>query len=307
MNATATTTALGLSAAIIWGAADFAGGIGARYLRVYWLLAISHASSLIALVLLANFDHQPLPDARILTYGLISGLAGGIALLVFYYALSLGSMGTTAAVTGLLTAALPVIFSLTTIGAPSHRQLAGFVLAAGAIWLISSPSSSSEQVVEGQRKKLVLAVISGVGFGIFLIALREANGGGLLWPLAASRVGSLILAVGGGLILSRGHYIAEPEQPASSERQSPTVIQQTIRRRGMIGIGLALIAGAFDTGGNFFFVAATRIGRLDVAAVLASLYPASTILLAVWLLKERTNRRQALGMTAALVAVALIS
>ncbi|MES2220133.1 MAG: EamA family transporter, partial [Acidobacteriota bacterium] len=182
MSATATTTVLGLSAAIIWGAADFSGGVGARYLRVYWFLAISHASSLIALVLLANLLHQPIPDERILTYGLISGLAGGIALLVFYYALSLGSMGTTAAVTGLLTAALPVIFSLATIGAPSHRQIAGFVLAAGAIWLISSPSSSNEQVVEDQRKKLVLAVISGIGFGIFLIALREANGGGLLWP-----------------------------------------------------------------------------------------------------------------------------
>lgn len=298
MTATATTTVLGLSAAIIWGAADFCGGLGARYLRVYWLLAISHASSLVALVLLADLLHQPLPDARILTYGLISGLAGGIALLVFYYALSLGSMGTTAAVTGLLTAALPVLFSLATIGAPSHRQVAGFFLAAGAIWLISSPSSSNHQVVEDQRKKLALGVISGIGFGIFLIALREANGGGLLWPLAASRVGSLALAIAGGLILSRGQFVVEPEPQATST---------SIRRRVLIGIALALIASAFDTGGNFFFVAATRIGRLDVASVLSSLYPASTILLAVWLLHERTNRRQALGMTAALVAVALIS
>ena len=298
MSATATTTVLGLTAAIIWGAADFSGGIGARYLRVYWLLAISHASSLIALVLLADLLHQPLPDARILTYGLISGVAGGIALLVFYHALSLGSMGTTAAVTGLLTAALPVVFSLATIGAPSHRQIAGFLLAAGAIWLISSPSSLNQQVVHDQRKKLVLAVISGIGFGIFLIALREANGGGLLWPLAASRVGSLVLAVGGGLILSRGRFMAEPESGSTAT---------TMRRRLWIGIGLALVAGAFDTSGNFFFIAATRIGRLDVASVLSSLYPASTILLAVWLLHERTNRRQAIGMTAALVAVALIS
>ena len=300
MTATTTTTVLGLTAAIIWGAADFSGGIGARYLRVYWLLAISHASSLIALVLLADLLHQPIPSERILTYGLIAGLAGGTALLVFYYAISLGNMGTTAAVTGLLTAALPVLFSLTTIGAPSRRQLGGFVLAAGAIWLISSPSSSNEQVVEGQRKKLVLAVISGIGFGIFLIALREANSGGLLWPLAASRVGSLSLAITGGLILSRDRFIVEPNPQTASR-------QKTIRKRRLIGIGLALVAGAFDTSGNFLFVAATRIGRLDVAAVLASLYPASTILLAVWLLKERTNRRQALGMAAALVAVALIS
>jgi drug/metabolite transporter (DMT)-like permease len=307
MSATATTTVLALSAAIIWGAADFSGGIGARYLRVYWLLAISHTSSLIALVLLAEALHQPIPGERILAYGLIAGLAGGTALLVFYYALSLGNMGTTAAVTGLLTAALPVLFSLTTIGAPSHRQIAGFVLAAGAIWLISSPSRSNEQVVEGQRKKLALAVISGIGFGIFLIALREANGGGLLWPLAASRVGSLSLAILGGLILSRGRFVVEPDPRTSPSSRSSIFLQRISRRRWLIGIGLALVAGAFDTSGNFFFVAATRIGRLDVAAVLSSLYPASTILLAVWLLHERTNRRQALGMTAALVAVALIS
>ncbi|MHB1937769.1 MAG: EamA family transporter [Acidobacteriaceae bacterium] len=307
MTATATTTVLGLTAAFIWGAADFSGGIGARYLRVYWLLAISHASSLIALVLLANLLHQSLPDTRILAYGLVSGLAGGIALLVFYYALSLGSMGTTAAVTGLLTAALPVVFSLTTIGAPSRRQLAGFVLAAGAIWLISSPSISSVKAVEGQRKKLALAAISGVGFGTFLIALREANSGGLLWPLAASRVGSLTLAIAGGLIFCRGRFTAEPEPHTLSSSQSSTSMRKFISQRWVIGMALALIAGAFDTSGNFLFVAATRIGRLDVAAVLCSLYPASTILLAAWLLKERTNRRQAVGMTAALVAVALIS
>lgn len=307
MTATATTTILGLSAAIIWGAADFSGGIGARYLRVYWLLAISHASSLIALVVLAELFHQPIPGTRILIYGLVSGLAGGTALLVFYYALSLGSMGTTAAVTGLLTAALPVLFSLTTIGAPSRRQLVGFVLAAGAIWLISSPSTSNQQVVEGQRKKLVLASISGVGFGIFLIALREANSGGLLWPLAASRVGSLSLAIMAGLIGSRGRFLVDPAPQAIPPSLSSSSMQKAFRSPWMIGIGLALVASACDTSGNFLFVAATRIGRLDVAAVLSSLYPASTILLAVWLLKERTNRRQALGMTAALVAVALIS
>jgi|SRR6185437_495475 len=298
MTATATTTVLGLAAAIIWGAADFSGGMGARYLRVYWLLAISHGSSLIALVLIANQLHQPVPSERILAYGLVSGLAGGMALLVFYYALSLGSMGTTAAVTGLLTAALPVLFSLATIGAPSGRQIAGFVLAAGAIWLISSPSGSNQQVVEGQRKKLALATIAGIGFGIFLIALREANGGGILWPLAASRVGSLALAILGGLILSSDRFTVD------RDAQTDAIPR---RKLWLIGIGLALISSVFDTSGNFLFVAATRIGRLDVAAVLSSLYPASTILLAIWLLHERTNRRQAVGMTAALVAVALIS
>ncbi|MGH9616670.1 MAG: EamA family transporter [Acidobacteriaceae bacterium] len=311
MTATAATSVLGISAALIWGAADFAGGLGARYLRVYWLLAISHGASLVALLLIASLLHQPRPDERILAFGLISGFAGGTALLVCDYALSLGSMGTTAAVTGLLTAALPVAFSLTTIGAPSARQLGGFVLAAGAIWLISSPSGPGKSPVEAQGKKLVLAVVAGVGFGVFLIALRLANSGGILWPLAASRVGSLTLAIAGGFLFSRDHFMQPQASLAPISRsvaqELNTSRQKDISRPWKIGIALALLSSLCDTGGNFFFVAATRIGRLDVAAVLSSLYPASTILLAMWLLKERTSRRQAIGMAAALVAVALIS
>ena len=309
MNAAATTSVLGLTSALIWGAADFSGGIAACYLRVYWLLVISHVSSLAVLLLLAVLMHQVRPDAHILGWGLLSGLAGGIALLTFYYALSLGGMGITAAVTGLLTAALPVVFTMATIGAPSHRQLAGFVLAAGAIWLISSQPSQNAEAAGEQRKKFALAMISGLGFGTFLIALRQANGGGLLWPLAASRVGSLALALGGGLLFSRGRFTVEAggkPLAASAEIPSPARWKNS-PKRWQIGVALALLASACDTGGNFFFVAATRTGRLDVAAVLASLYPASTILLAIWLLKERTSPRQALGMSAALVAVALIS
>lgn len=292
MTAAAVTSALGLTAAAIWGVADFSGGIAARHLRVFWMLAISHAFSFACLLLLADGLHLARPDAHILLLGFWSGLAGGIALLTFYHALSLGEMGITAALTGLLTAALPVVFTLLTIGRPSDRQLAGFGLAAVAIWLISVQTRSEKKVDSLERTRIVLAVISGLGFGAFLIFLRQANGGGLIWPLAASRVGSLILAVGGGLIFSRRHFIAGAGAS---------------RGRWKIGVALALLASACDTGGNFFFIAATRAGRLDVASVLASLYPASTILLAVWLLKERTTLRQGVGMAAALVAVGLIS
>ncbi len=292
MTAAATTSLLGLSAAAIWGASDFSGGVAARHLRVFWLLVISHCFSLVCLLLLAAELRQTRPDAHILLLGLFSGLAGGTALLTFYHALSLGEMGITAALTGLLTATLPVVFTLVTVGSPSRRQLAGFALAAVAIWLISTQSGAAEKN-SGTRKRIGLAIISGFGFGLFLIFLQQANGGGLIWPLAASRVGSLALALGGGLLFSRHRFTADA---------SPGT-----RIRWKLGVGLALLAGACDTTGNFFFVAATKIGRLDIAAVLASLYPASTILLAAWLLKERTSARQAAGMVAALAAVVLIS
>ena len=143
----------------------------------------------------------------------------------------------------------------------------------------------------------MLAVISGVGFGIFFIALRQANRGGLIWPLAAARVGSLSLALGGGLLFSRNRFTVDATTPKSLRPQAVW----------KIGVALSLLAGMCDTSGNLFFVEATRTGRLDVAAVLASLYPASTILLAAWLLKERTSLRQYVGMASALVAVVLIS
>jgi drug/metabolite transporter (DMT)-like permease len=293
MTPAVVTSVLGLSSAVIWGVADFSGGIAARHLRVFWMLAISHAFSLVCLVVLGGGLHIAIPNTHILLFGFWSGLAGGIALLTFYHALSLGEMGITAALTGLLTAALPVVFTLVTVGRPSDRQMVGFGLAAVAIWLISTQNRKVENKADRlARTRMTLAVISGLGFGAFLIFLRQANGGGLIWPLAASRVGSLILAVGGGLIFSRTHFIAGAGAS---------------RGRWKIGVGLALLASACDTGGNFFFIAATRVGRLDVASVLASLYPASTILLAVWLLKERTTLRQGVGMAAALVAVALIS
>lgn len=302
MTLATATSMLALSSAVIWGAADFSGGIAARYLRVFWLLAISHAFSLSFLLLFAWLFHQGIPGGHVLAWGLCAGFAGGLALLTFYHALALGDMGTTAAISGLLSAALPVLFTLVTIGAPTGRQILGFAIAAAAIWLISTQPSKDQADSRhpASQKKLVLAIVSGVGFGIYFIALRLANSGGLIWPLAASRIGSLTMAVGGGLLFSRDRFAAsKPANSASAVSYS--------RTPGKTGAALAVLAGVCDTTGNILFIAATRIGRLDIAAVLASLYPASTILLAAWRLKERTSPRQAVGMAAALVAAVLIS
>ncbi|HET9088390.1 MAG TPA: EamA family transporter, partial [Acidobacteriaceae bacterium] len=285
------------------GAADFSGGIAARYLRVFWLLAISHAFSLTCLLLFGLTFHEVLPHGNVLVWGLCAGVAGGLALLCFYQALALGDMGATAAISGLLSAALPVLFTLATIGAPTRRQLLGFGLAAAAIWLISTQPEKSKSGIARTplaRRRLSFAIISGIGFGIFFIALRLANSGGLIWPLAASRVASMSVAVCGGLVFSRKHFTV-----SRNEASSPDAIRA--RAPWKEGVALAVLAAICDTAGNVLFVAATRTGRLDIAAVLASLYPASTILLAAWLLNERTSARQAAGMAAALVAVALIS
>lgn len=322
MSATTLTVVLGLSAAVIWGAGDFSGGMSARRLPVLPVIAIAHGFSIVCLLGLVWFLHQPAPTGMLFGWGVIAGVANGCALLAFYRALSLGNMGVTAALSGLLTAALPVLFSLMTIGAPLPRQQVGLALAAVAIWLIGSqpkanPNDASPQQQKHQRQQWILSMVAGVGFGIFLITMKLANPSGVLWPLVTGKIGSLSIVLPGLLFVtvfhrkrsrSESHDVGHDAGHARDvdETRAPLPAQRGMSSNLRLGVMLALLAGTFDTSGNFLFVLATRVGRLDIAAVLSSLYPASTILLAAWLLHERASKRQTLGMASAVLAVVLI-
>jgi len=225
-------------------------------------------------------------------------VAGGVGLTAFYIALSRGAMGAAAAVSGLLAAAVPAVVSSAMEGAPRALTLAGFGMAAAAIWMIAAGDSPENQ--DSYGGSLALAAFGGVAFGLYFVALRMANPLGLVAPMAIARCGSLAVC---GLLLG-----AMAIRGATSERQT----QRTLRTpRFAKGVGpllpWALGVALMDTGGNVMFVAATRLGRLDVAAVLASLYPAGTILLAAWHLHERPTRRQVAGMATALAAVVMIA
>jgi drug/metabolite transporter (DMT)-like permease len=162
----------------------------------------------------------------------------------------------------------------------------GFVVAAVAIWSIAYQPGGSPD-----RRGLWLATLAGLGFGAFLIASKFASQGAALWPLAISRMSSATIALG---LLVAVHMRRRTHNND---------------RSGGVGAVLLLAGGAglVEAAGNLLYMLATRVGRLDVAAVLSSLYPAATILLAVWLLKERAKALQAWGMALALVAVVMIS
>ena len=274
-----------LLAAAFWGVGDFSGGMGAKTaggttgsaLRV---VLLSHLTSLSVLLALAFSLGDAFPHGRPLLCGLAAGLAGGLSLVAFYVALSRGAMGASAAISGLLAAAIPVLIAAMEEGSPGPRRLLGFVVAGLAIWLIAAGDSAHEA-----RSTTVLAILAGAGFGLYFTALRYANPAGLIWPMATARMASITTC---SLILL-----------VLRSKAGPATIT---RRTGLWVLSTAL----FDTSGNLLFLAATRAGRLDVAAVLASLYPASTILLAAALLKERPTRRQGLGMAVAVAAVVLI-
>jgi drug/metabolite transporter (DMT)-like permease len=229
------------------------------------------------------------PPERFALLGLSAGVFGGLALILYYQALSLGEMGLTTALTGLLTALVPVAYSFFTQGRPKSTQIAGFVLAGAAIALIAyAPAGRPRPLALG------LASLSGLGFGVFLVVLKVGSSHGLIWQLIYSRMASATLAAGVVVwVLVRG-----------STKQGSSLRKQVSANRFLWVAGSA---GVLEATGSLLYMRSASEGRLDVAAVLASLYPVVTIVLAAWFLKERTTSSQALGMALALGAVVLVS
>jgi drug/metabolite transporter (DMT)-like permease len=294
----AATVGLSLASAAIWGTSDFVGGIAARRLPSSAVVTLSHSLSLVMLVSLALIHASAWPDPRSAVYGALAGLSCGTGVMVLYKALALGGMGLTAAVSGVLAAVLPVLWAFSTEGLPSIPQIAGIVLAAVAIWMIArAPGSPSS------KQAILLGAAAGASFGCLFILLKLAGRGGVLWPLAWSRVTSATLAAVVTWIGTRIGMRIGTRRTGNAKTEARAKLSWP----GWAVLGLIAIAGIFDASGNTFYTIATRLGRLDIAAVLSSLYPAATIVLATVLLKERTTRSQAAGMALALVAVALIS
>lgn len=286
----AATVGLSLASAAIWGTSDFVGGIAARRLPSPAVVTLSHSLSLAMLVSLALIHASAWPDTQSAVYGALAGISCATGVMVLYKALALGGMGLTAAVSGVLAAVLPVLWAFSTEGLPRVPQIAGIVLAAVAIWMIArAPGSPSS------KQAILLGAAAGASFGCLFILLKLAGRGGVLWPLAWSRVASATLAA---IVTWIG---------ARRRNDAKTDARPKLSWPGWAVLGLIAIAGIFDASGNAFYTLATRLGRLDIAAVLSSLYPAATIVLATALLKERTTRSQAAGMALALVAVVLIS
>jgi drug/metabolite transporter (DMT)-like permease len=279
---------LGLAASAFWGASDFLGGLATRKAHVVLVVALAHGLSLGLLLLIALFTRPALPTEHFALIGLCAGAFGGLALLLYYQALSLGEMGITTALTGLLTALVPVVYSFFTQGSPRSSQIAGFALAAAAIALIAyKPAGAPRPLALG------LATLAGLGFGVFLVVLKVGSAHGLLWPLIFSRVASATLACGIVILVQ----VRNGKDAAAWRRQA---------RENRFFL-IAGSAGVLEATGSLLYMRSAAEGRLDVAAVLASLYPVVTILLAVWFLKERTTSSQALGMALALGAVVLVS
>lgn len=239
------------------------------------------------MLLFAWLRAEQIPALHVLAWAGAAGVAGAVGLMALYQALAVGVMGIAAPVSAIIAAAMPVVFAALYEGLPSALQFAGFGLALFGVWFISRPGGPTF-AEERPPRGLRLATLAGIGFGGFYIFISQARSTAVFWPLAASQFITFVTVVAAicAITLSQRRRIFELPLPV---------------------VPIMLLAGLLDAGGNAFFLLADHAGRLDVAAVLASLYPASTVILARLLLNERVSPMQTVGMVAALASIPLIA
>lgn len=271
----------GLLSAAIWGAGDFSGGVASKRSNTFTVVIFSQVVGILLLIGLALAFKEPFPSMGAMFWGGVAGVAGGLGLILFYRGLSQGRMGIVAPVAGVVSATIPVVVGLFIEGLPGTLQLVGFGLAITAVWFVSQGDGDNGS--DTRWIEIGLPVLAGIGFAVFLIVIDRVSESGIFWPLVGARIMAItvltIIAVATG----------------------------QLERPPIDGLPLIVVVGAFDMGGNAFYALAAAAGRLDIAAVLGSLYPASTILLARFLLKERMSFQQSLGVVGALVAIVLIA
>jgi drug/metabolite transporter (DMT)-like permease len=269
---------LALLSSLLWGTSDFLGGTAARRLPAALVVL---GSQLVALLALAPFALVLGQDPGRWWPGVAAGLAGVVGLAAFYAALSTGTMGVVApiAATGAL---VPVVVGLLRGEAPSRLQVAGIVVALVGVVLASGPELSGGAA----RRPLLLAVVAAVSFGSVAALIAEGSKG----PAGAGLVSLLVMRAAS--VTALGLVLAVRRPPVAGVRAGAPA--------------LAAI-GVLDLGANASFAYASRQGLLSVVAVLASLYPVVTVLLAREVHGERLARVQVLGASGTLLGVALLS
>jgi drug/metabolite transporter (DMT)-like permease len=269
----------GLISAVIWGSGDFSGGQAARRSTLFQVLALSSLSGVAILLACALLWREAFPTAPGLMFAALAGVSGSVGLAALYYALSQGHTAIVAPTSAVIGAALPVGFGMFSHGLPPASRLAGFGLAFVGIWLVSQSALPGGAV---SKRAFLLGCLAGLGFGGFFILIAQTDPSAVFTPLVVARSVYLFIA----LLLLR-------------------INRQSLLR--LTANPIALLAGVLDATGNVFYLLARQFTSLEVAAILSSLYPAATVLLAWLLLKEKVTRTQWLGLVVCLAATGLIT
>lgn len=304
---------LGLAAAVVYGAADFAGGLATRRTPALTVVVLSQLMGLVVLVVALPFVASGPPLAGDLVRGGLAGIGGGTGVALLYRGLAVGRMSVVAPITAVGAAALPVAWGLVSGERPGVGALVGVLVALVAVVLVSaaSPAAAGDVAVVAPSPEasatgagdvaaagpgvgvavragtalgpgILEAGLAGLAFGVFFILLDGTSADAGLWPLLGARTS--ILVAGAAAAVSR-----------TSLRPAPGQLPRIA------------LAGLLDMGGNVLYVLAAQQGLLSLVAVLVSLYPASTVLLARVVLGERLAGLQRVGLALAAAGIALIA
>jgi drug/metabolite transporter (DMT)-like permease len=312
-------TILALAAAVLYGTADFLGGVASRRASVFAVLAMTVPAGAVVMVLVALLGQVPALGALLGHSGIggpasvgnwsavgwaaASGVCGAAGLIAFYAGFASAPISVVAPVAALASAVLPVGVAIAGGERPAATAITGGSICLVAIVLVSAQPSdhapgghgqdpaggtrlvtSGRLAASGRLLALGYGAAAGVGFGLFFIFLKNAGQSGVLWPVAISRSAGTVVAFGIALAT------------------------RTRLRLGRGGItGIALVSGAIDAAANVCYVLATRVGLFGLAVVITSLYPGMTVLLARVLLGERMRWVQRAGLLLAALGVVLVT
>ncbi len=276
-----------LTAAVLYGSADFLGGTASRRVSAISVLQVAKAGALAVSLAAAVASGEVIRSAG-LSWGAAAGVIGGVGMIVFYAGLAAGPMVVVAPVSAVTSTVVPVAAALVMGERLTPSMYAGAVLCLAAVAVISVGPSPGGQQSGGGRAVLGLAygLASGIAFGLFLLLIRNGGESGTLWPVAAAQAGGALVALLAGAIAR-----ARPVTPAA----------------GRLTYVAALGAGVIDSTGNLCYLLATQAGLFGLAVVLSSLYPAVTVLLARFVLGERMRRAQGAGLVLAVLGIMLVT
>jgi drug/metabolite transporter (DMT)-like permease len=279
------TVLLALASAVAYGLSDFFGGMLSRRTSVWPVAVMAQVGGAVFVLVPALFLPGE-PGVTALLWGALSGVGSGVGTVFLYRGLSTGRMSVVAPLSGVGAAVLPVLVGLLGGERPQLLAWLGIACALPAIWLVSAGEGDeglTGEPVSRSSTGVLDGVLAGVGFGLLFAALGQV-------PEEAGIVpAGLGLAVATPVIIVVAMALGHPWLPRDRHAFSATGV------------------GALGAGATVLFQLATQSGLLTIAAVLSSLYPAFTVLLAVLVLREQIHRGQAFGLALAGLAVTLVA
>jgi uncharacterized membrane protein len=281
------STLLALAAAFGYGFGDFIAGMVSRRLHYAVVAVISGIAALVTTVVAIGLLSPTTPSQSALAWGAVSGIGTAVGTLALFRGLGRGRMGVVAPVSGVTAAAIPVVVGVLIGDRPGLIAWVGVALAVLAIWLVSAEDDTAAPPAEGPKlaTSVLDGFLAGVGFAILFIGLNFAGDGSGLWPVLASELAAMV-------VFATAFVMALP----SLDRRLPST-----RDLGMGGL-----SGVLGAGSSIAYFLASTAGLLSIVTVLASLYPAVTVVLAILVAHESVGRRQAVGLALACLAIAMI-